>query len=231
MLETFVDKGKSQEVDFYEQFKKLRKKGFSIWKIFNHFNKKENNKQRFRISSGKLWERIVKDYLNEELEFTPLIVVEGKELKENHNKIYEFLAQRPKKKCTQEECKIFPDTDLVVIDRKNKAGIAILSCKTSLRERGVLQTIAWKFMMPQIPVFLVTVDRGSGKDGLSELGTCKKPKKNRMLAESFLDKIYVPSGRKGMDFCAVVRKFENLSDDLMEMQKSREKGHKKLAFS
>lgn len=208
---------------FLEEFKALRQKGISIWQIFNNFNSNETNKQRFRIASGRLWESIVLDYLNNELQYTQVRIVRGSELQQKYPKIYKYVTQFQKRKCQQDMQAIFPDTDLMAIDIKNQVGLAILSCKTSLRERGVLQSIAWKFMMQNIPLFLVTVDRGSGVDGVSELGTCNNPKKNRVLAETFLDAVYVPMGREGLDFCTIVKPFEKLPDDLVKMTESRKR--------
>ena len=83
-----------------------------------------------------------------------------------------------------------PDADIVVYNPKNYRVVAIISCKTSLRER-VAQTGYWKFKFCQngntkhIKVYLITPDT----DGTL---TQKEPfKKGRAIAETDLDGAYV----------------------------------------
>lgn len=83
-----------------------------------------------------------------------------------------------------------PDADIVVYNPKNYRVVAIISCKTSLRER-VAQTCYWKFKFCQngntkhIKVYLITLDA----DGT--LTKIEPHKKGRAIAETDLDGAYV----------------------------------------
>jgi hypothetical protein len=90
---------------------------------------------------------------------------------------------------------IWGDIDLVAVTTEEKIPICVISCKTSLHGRFT-ETLFWSLlyrMMTKIKVVLATSDAGSGKEGelRSEWGKPEKPNKNRLLAEAFLDGVYV----------------------------------------
>jgi len=78
---------------------------------------------------------------------------------------------------------------------KDEIPITIISCKTSLHGRFT-ETLFWSLlyrMLTKVRVVLATCDAGSGKPGdlKSEWGTPENPNDYRLLAESYLDGVYV----------------------------------------
>lgn len=89
---------------------------------------------------------------------------------------------------------------------------AIVSCKTSLRER-YLQSLFWavaSLLSLHVRTAFVTLDRG--RQGRSELGTCEEPSKQRKLCEAYFDRVY--SFRRDTALCEMVRPAEDLVMDL-----------------
>jgi len=85
------------------------------------------------------------------------------------------------------------DIDLVAYI--NSFPIAIISCKLSLHGRFT-ETLFYSLLfrtISKIKVVLATPDSGRGQKGrwTSEWGTYDSPTKDRLLAESYLDGVYV----------------------------------------
>jgi hypothetical protein len=83
-------------------------------------------------------------------------------------------------------------------------------------------------MMTKIKVVLATSDAGSGKEGelRSEWGKPEKPNKNRLLAEAFLDGVYVenvpefcPELIESTAFGGIVKPLSELPDDIKRWSK------------
>lgn len=85
---------------------------------------------------------------------------------------------------------LLPDADIVVYDPENSRVIAIISCKTSLRERFV-QTAYWKLKLlaaentAPIKIYLVTPDTDK------HLTKISPAKRQRIVLETDLDGTYV----------------------------------------
>ncbi len=148
---------------------------------------------RVALSGGR-WEEYVRLFLNEKLQNTGIEVIVGKyeePIKRRSRTLWKMLSI-PLKASTLKES-IWGDLDLLAV--KGELPIAIVSCKTSLHGRFT-ETLFWSLlyrMLTRTKVVLATCDAGSGKpeDLRSEWGTPENPNSNRLLAESYLDGVYV----------------------------------------
>jgi len=144
--------------------------------------------------SGGRWEEYVRLFLDERLKDTGIDVIVGKfesQVKERSRTLWKMLSL-PLKSSTSKET-IWGDLDLVAV--KGEIPVTIISCKTSLHGRFT-ETLFWSLlyrMLTRIKVVLATCDAGSGKTGelRSEWGTPEDPNDYRLLAESYLDGVYV----------------------------------------
>jgi hypothetical protein len=151
-------------------------------------------RQRRVTLSGGRWEEYVRLFLDEKLEGSGIEVIVGKfenQVKERSRILWKMLSL-PLKVSTSKET-IWGDLDLVAV--KDEIPVAIISCKTSLHGRFT-ETLFWSLlyrMLTKIKVVLATCDAGSGKPGdlRSEWGTPENPNDYRLLAESYLDGVYV----------------------------------------
>lgn len=177
---------------------------------------------RVSLSGGK-WEEYVRLFLSEKLQNTGIEVIVGKyeeSIKKRSQMLWKMLSL-PLKTSTSKES-IWGDIDLVAV--KGEIPITIISCKTSLHGRFT-ETLFWSLlfrMLTRIKVVLATCDAGSGKpeDLRSEWGTPENPNDYRLLAESYLDSVYVENVP---EFCkiseptalgGVVRPLVELPDDI-----------------
>ena len=116
-----------------------------------------------------------------------------------------------------------PDVDLVVYQRSRDRILAILSIKTSLRER-IAQTAYWRMKLhaqsntKNIKVFLLTPNSDN------DLRIRRKPKKNRAVIETDIDAIYIVNRPEfelanylypGVE--SRIRMIDELADDLAEL--------------
>ncbi len=116
-----------------------------------------------------------------------------------------------------------PDVDLVVYQHSRDRILAILSIKTSLRER-IAQTAYWRMKLhaqsntKNIKVFLLTPNSDN------DLRIRRKPKKNRAVVETDIDAIYIVNRPEfelanylypGVE--SRIRMIDELADDLAEL--------------
>jgi hypothetical protein len=180
-------------------------------------------RQRRVTLSGGRWEEYVRLFLNEKLEGTDIKVVEGKSeerIKKTSPTLWRMLSLPLKASTSQEST--WGDIDLVAI--KGEIPIVVISCKTSLHGRFT-ETLFWSLlyrMLTRIKVVLATPDAGSGEPGKlkSEWGTPENPNNYRLLAESYIDGVYVENVT---EFCklteptalgGIVRPLSELPEDL-----------------
>jgi len=181
-------------------------------------------RQRRVTLSGGRWEEYVRLFLNERLEGTGIEVIVGKyeeQVKERSWELWKRLSI-PIKSSTKDY--VWGDIDLVAV--KDNIPIAVISCKTSLHGR-LTETLFWSLLyriLSKTKFVLATSDTGSGKKGelKSEWGTPENPNKNRLLAEAFLDGVYVENVP---EFCpelieptalgGIVRPLSELPQDLV----------------
>ena len=145
--------------------------------------------------SGVSWEEHVKLCLNEELQKVGIEVIYGKSensIKQRSLLLWESLSLPIKSSKFRDS--IWSDIDLVAV--KDELPIAVISCKLSLHGRFT-ETLFWSLLfrtLTRIKVVLATPDAGraSKKDvWTSEWGTPQEPTKDRLLAESYLEGVYV----------------------------------------
>jgi len=152
------------------------------------------------VKAGGRWEDYVKLFLNEKLQATGIEVIAGKgeeEVKKRSLRLWKMLSMPIKTSTIQET--VWGDIDLVAV--KGDIPIAVISCKISLHGRFT-ETLFWSLLfktLTRIKVVLATPDGGRGRGSwASEWGTPENPTKDRLLAESYLDGVYVENVE---DFC------------------------------
>jgi len=145
------------------------------------------------VKAGGRWEDYVRFFLSEKLQGTGIEVMVGKgeeEIKKRSLRLWKMLSIPIKASTIQES--IWGDIDLVAV--KGDIPIAVISCKVSLHGRFT-ETLFWSLLfrtLSRIKVVLATPDGGRGQERwASEWGTPENPTKDRLLAESYLDGVYV----------------------------------------
>jgi len=159
-------------------------------------NEETARERQSRVAkAGGKWEDYVKLFLNEKLQGTDLEVIYGKgeeEVKKRSLRLWKMLSMPIKASTIQEA--VWGDIDLVAV--KGDIPIAVISCKVSLHGRFT-ETLFWSLLfrtLTRVKVVLATPDGGrAGKEKkwASEWGTPENPTKDRLLAESYLDGVYV----------------------------------------
>jgi len=159
-------------------------------------NEETARERQSRVAkAGGKWEDYVKLFLNEKLQGTDLEVIYGKgeeEVKKRSLRLWKMLSMPIKASTIQEA--VWGDIDLVAV--KGDIPIAVISCKVSLHGRFT-ETLFWSLLfrtLTRVKVVLATPDGGrAGKEEkwVSEWGTPENPTKDRLLAESYLDGVYV----------------------------------------
>lgn len=178
--------------------------------------------------SGGDWEGYVRLYLNEKLKGTNVEVIVGKDeevLKRRSKRLWKMLSMPVKASTVQDSA--WGDIDLVAV--RDDIPIAVISCKTSLHGRFT-ETLFWSLlfrMLTRTKVVLATPDggRAQGKEKWSsEWGTPDDPTKDRLLAESYLEGVYVENVEA---FCkhkkpeektvlgGIIRSLDELPQDLL----------------
>ena len=185
----------------------------------------EERQRRVALSGGR-WEEYVRIYLNEKLKSHGIEVIYGKheqQVKARSKKLWEALRLPVRFYSAFEESHVWGDLDLVAV--KGDVPITIISCKTSLHGR-LSETLFWGLvyrMLTKIKVVLATSDTGSGEKGKlrTEWGTPENPNQNRLLAEAFLDGVYVenvpefcPELVEPTVFGGIVRPLSELPEDI-----------------
>jgi len=147
------------------------------------------------VKAGGRWEDYVRLFLNEKLQGTGVEVIFGKgeeEIKKRSSRLWKMLSMPIKASTIQES--VWGDIDLVAV--KGDIPIAVISCKVSLHGRFT-ETLFWSLLfrtLTRVKVVLATPDGGRAQKEekwASEWGTSENPTKDRLLAESYLDGVYV----------------------------------------
>ena len=160
--------------------------------------------------AGGKWEDYVRLFLNEKLHGTGVEVIFGKgeeEIKKRSIRLWKILSIPIKASTVQES--VWGDIDLVAV--KDDIPIAVISCKVSLHGRFT-ETLFWSLLfrtLTRVKVVLATPDGGRAQKEekwASEWGTLENPTKDRLLAESYLDGVYVENVET---FCKNIRPKES----------------------
>ena len=178
------------------------------------------------VKAGGKWEDYVRFFLSEKLQGTGIEVIVGKgeeEIKKRSLRLWKMLSI-PIKASTIHES-IWGDIDLVAV--RGDIPIAVISCKISLHGRFT-ETLFWSLLfrtLSRIKVVLATPDGGRGQERwASEWGTPENPTKDRLLAESYLDGVYVENvetfckniePKDSTAFGGVVRPLSELPQDII----------------
>ncbi len=186
------------------------------------------------VLSGGRWEEYVRLYLNERLQGSGIEVIHGKresEIKLRSLTLWRMLSLPLKASTLQES--VWGDIDLVAV--KGELPMAVISCKVSLHGRFT-ETLFWGLLysaLSKIKVVLATPDGGRGKDRWeSEWGTPEEPSKDRLLAESYLDGVYVENvdewckyikPREGSVLGGIVQPLSELPEELKKWAEEIEK--------
>jgi len=180
--------------------------------------KKTIQRRQSEVSiSGRRWEIEVMEFLNgwfrthnKSLE----VILGEKGLKKSHPVLWKKLAIPIK-----EGVFVEGDIDLVVVNNNDPdTPLAVVSCKTSLHGRfseTLFYSVIWKEMIPNFIVVFATPDKGrQARKGKweSEWGTEEKPTKDRLLAERFINGVYIKNKRTFLG--GKIKKIEELPVDL-----------------
>ena len=171
--------------------------------------------QSWRSFKGKNFQKLIQYVITESIEKLGLKVVNGNTL-ESKQLSQQLDAVRQNVVIDYGEFGTrLPDADIVVYNPEDSRVVAIISSKTSLRER-IAQTGYWKFKLlknentKHIKVYLITPDRD--KD-FAKMDPAKKP---RIIAEAELDGTYVLTG-EALEESDKVKLFEHFIDDLKQV--------------
>ena len=169
--------------------------------------------QSWRTIKGNGLERLIQDMIAEDVEPLGLKVINGKYLKKAQG-LSQQLSQIKRNILVdygEFGCHL-PDADIIIYQPDTCKVLAIISSKSSLRER-IAQTGYWKFKLladevtKHIKVYLISPD---------EDGTLKKsnapPKKARAIVEIDLDGTYLLTTREAPD-SEKIRLFEYFIED------------------
>jgi len=120
-----------QEFDYLAE-KKIREE------LSNHCRKPRSRDQAWRTCKGSLYEYAVFKYIRSVIESDEVLrekigVIKGDE------GLKDYKSQVSIKNWSE----IYPDIDLIVVEKKNNRVLCVISCKTSLRER-LAETAFWK---------------------------------------------------------------------------------------
>lgn len=188
------------------------------------------DRQKRVTLSGEQWEKYVRTYLNERLKESGIEVIYGKyeeQVRSKSEELWKALRLQLKHSFSKERY-IWGDIDLVAV--KRNIPIAIISCKTSLHGR-LTETLFWSLLfriLTRIKFVLATSDTGSGPKGnlRTEWGSPDNPNQNRLLAEAFLDGVYVenvpefcPELVEHTVFGGIVKPLSVLPEDLQRWSK------------
>jgi hypothetical protein len=177
-------------------------------------------RQSYVSKSGRSWEIYVMNFLNAHFKKkrSNIAVLAGKNIR--GTKLWQSLAIPVR--YGKREYKVEGDVDLVVINKnRSDKPLAVISCKTSLHGRfseTLFYSIVWKQQIPRIVVIFATPDKGrqaKKRRWESEWGTENKPTKARLLAEKYLDGVYIGNVRTYLS--GKIKPLKDLPEDLEKL--------------
>lgn len=205
-----------------------------VWDKMNGYKEqylKHDNISSWNSFIGRVFEKLVynilKTYISKiskDAEFQNLCVFSQSELKGN-----DYLFKKLSIKYGEEA--VLPDTDMAIVDCNFSNQwlseiVAIISCKTSLRER-IAQACYWKLKLllsdttKHVRVFLATSD--NDKDFV--LKKNGERSRDRIIAEYELDGVYILRGDFKHEWESKrVKQYERIFDDLVQIFKGLRKG-------
>ena len=185
---------------------------------------KDINGQKWRKESGTMLELLVVYFLHKEIKRLGYDITTDDEINSSDGGILEKVWHNIVLKYGKYP--ILPDSDIVIYSPKTAEVKAIISCKSSVRERFA-QTLYWKVKLStnertkHIKMYFVAVDKefnqnktGFKKPSLDIQGK-NKPTKPRILLEYEMDGVYVTRDMKNES--DKVKMFDKFIDDLREL--------------
>lgn len=166
------------------------------------FQKKYNDKngQKWRNESGTMLELLVVYFLHKEIKRLGFDITTDDDISSSDGGILEKVGHNIVLKYGKYY--VLPDSDIVIYNPETAEVKAIISCKSSIRERFA-QSLYWKVKLSNnertknIKMYFVTVDKeynenktGFKKPSLDIQGN-KEPTKPRILLEYEMDGVYV----------------------------------------
>jgi type II restriction enzyme len=225
-----IEKGQIHTLKGWDEIKKLKNE--YLTKLNTHHPALKSAEQSWHSFIGNKFERLIlstiraytKEIKDKYESLKGLTVFSTGEIKKKKNEIiFRKLAVR------YGEYLLLPDTDLSIVDFKPESPwdsviLAIVSCKTSLRER-IAQACYWKLKLlssdvtKNIKVFLATVD--NDKDftiDLTKKNRIEGKSRNRIIAEYELDGVYIfREDFKDEWGSNKIKRYECIFQDLLEM--------------
>ncbi len=210
--EMVVERGTEAYKYIHELLEKARELRYAYLTI--HAPDKDKG-QSWRSFIGNNFEKLLQHIITEAIESHGVKVIGGRKLK-GRRLPQELVAVKQNLTINYGRFgELLPDADIVIYEPEKSRVIAVISSKTSLRER-VVQTSYWKSKFQNsentkhIKVYLITPDRD--KD-LTRMDTAKKP---RIIAEVDLDGTYVLTA-EALEESDKVKLFEHFIEDLKQL--------------
>lgn len=181
---------------------------------------KNDHEQSWKGFKGNVLEKLIYHILEEEVVLLKLKMVSGKKFEKTLPKNLSVELQNVKKNLSIDfgECGFhIPDVDLVIYSPENYKVIAVLSSKSTLRER-IAQSGYWNIKIKNykltghIKVFFVTPDEdGNFTDG-------KAMSKSRAIVETDIDGAYIMT-EQVIKESNKIKVFDKFIDDLKKLLK------------
>ncbi|MBI2862082.1 MAG: hypothetical protein HYX89_04610 [Chloroflexi bacterium] len=151
-------------------------------------------------ASGGSLQRFVVNHINDRLASKGILASTEQSLHRlpvpDFERVTEFLSLPARRRCQQSPLGLWPDTDVIVLTMNSQGPwqvIAIISCKTSLRERWQESTF-WALATRDLGIKYAFVT----EDPELELGTCERPRRARRALEAYMDRTYSMNPRTSM---------------------------------
>lgn len=181
---------------------------------------KKDHEQSWKPFKGHALERLIDYILKEKIEEMGLRLINGKKIDRTEPKNLSIELQTVKRNLSVDFGKFgfhIPDVDLIIYNPKDFKVIAVISSKSSMRER-IAQSAYWKIKMrnysltKHIKVFLASPDED---DNFTEI---KGMNKSRTIVEADLDGAYIMS-ESPIKESAKIKTFDKFIGDLKKLLK------------
>jgi len=188
--------------------------------FLKHPTPKNDHEQSWKGFKGNVLERLIDHILKEQIFALGLKIVRGKKFERTHPENLTTELQNVKRNLSIDFGKFgfhIPDVDLVVFNPTTFQVIAVLSSKSTLRER-IAQSGYWNIkiknynLTKHIKVFFVSPDEDGNFSESREIG------KSRAIVETDLDGAYVMTEQPVRE-SKKVKTFDKFIDDLKKLLK------------
>lgn len=219
-------------INLYEKYRKIDKTNAYkyVSRVLNEAKKvhyrdflknptpKKDHEQSWKPFKGHALERLIDYILKEKIEEMGLKLINGKKVDRTDPKNLSIELQTVKRNLSIDFGKFgfhIPDVDLVIYNPNNFKIIAVISSKSSMRER-IAQSAYWKLKMKNysltkhIKVFLAS------PDGDANFAEIKGMNKSRTIVEADLDGAYIMS-ESPIKESEKIKTFDKFIDDLKKI--------------